>query len=73
MLGADRGSFKDPAGRVYRVTQDTGEASIVRGLNPSAAGIVGNLLAEPFFQDLVDGGQVVATRLLQPNSPALGT
>ena len=27
------------------------------------------LLAEPFFHDLVDGGQVVATRLLHPELP----
>ena len=69
MLGADGGSFKDPAGQVYRVKQDTGEASIVRGLNPSAAEKMGKLLAEPFFHDLVDGGQVVATRLLHPELP----
>ena len=70
VLRADGGSFKDPAGRVYRVGRDTGEASVVRGLNPSAAGIVEKLLAEPFFQDLVDGGQVVATRLLHPEHPS---
>ena len=69
VLRADGGSFKDPAGQVYRVMQDTGEAGIVRGLNPSAAGIMGKLLAEPFFHDLVDGGQVVATRLLHPELP----
>ena len=69
MLRADGGSFKDPAGQLYRVMRDTGEASIIRGLNPSAAGITGHLFAEPFFQDLVDGGQVVATRLLQPELP----
>ena len=69
VLRADGGSFKDPAGQVYRVMQDTGVVSIVRGLNPSAAGIMGKLLAEPFFQDLVDGGQVVATRLLHPELP----
>ncbi len=68
-LKADNGSFKDPAGQVYRVMRDAGEASIVRGLNQSAAGIMEKLLAEPFFQDLVDGGQVVATRLLQPELP----
>ncbi len=68
-LKADNGSFKDPAGQVYRVMRDAGEASIVRGLNQSAAGIMEKLLAEPFFQDLVDGGQVVATRLLHPELP----
>ena len=69
VLKADGGSFKDPAGRVYWVLRDTGEASVVRGLNSSAAGIMEKLLAEPFFQELVDGGQVVATRLLHPELP----
>ena len=69
VLRADGGSFKDPAGQVYRVSRDAGEASIVRGLNPSAAGIMGKLLAEPFFQELVDGGQVVVTRLLHQEHP----
>ena len=68
-LSADGGSFKDPAGRVYRVVRDTGEASVVRGLNPSAAGTMEKLLAERFFQELADGGQVVATRLLRPELP----
>ncbi len=30
---------------------------------------MGKLLAEPFFQELVDGGQVVATRLLHQEHP----
>ena len=36
VLRADGGSFKDPAGQVYRIVRDAGKASIVRGLNPSA-------------------------------------
>ncbi len=68
-LRADSGSFKDPAGRVYRVVRDTGDERIVRGLNQSAAAIMERLLVESFFKELVDGSQVVATRLLHPELP----
>ncbi len=66
---ADGGSFKDPAGRVYRVVGDTGDERIVRGLNRSAAGIVEKLLAEPFFRELAAAGRVVPTRFIEPESP----
>ena len=68
-LAADGGSFKDPAGRVYRIVGATGDGRIARGLNQSAAGTLAKLLAEPFFRELTAGGQVVTTRLLDPESP----
>ncbi len=68
-LRADGGSFKDPAGRVYRVVLGNGDERIVRGLNHTAAGIMEKLLAEPFFGDLVANGRMVTTKLLDPESP----
>ena len=65
----DGGSFKDPGGRVYRVVRDTGDEHIVRGLSQSAARTMGKLLAEPFFRELTASGEVVTTRLLDPESP----
>ena len=65
----DGGSFKDPGGRVYRVVRDTGDERIVRGLSQSAARTMGKLLAEPFFRELTASGEVVTTRLLDPESP----
>ena len=63
-LSADPGSFKDPAGRVYRFSGDAGDERIVRGLSRAAGAIAVELLAEPFFAELVAGGQVVKTTLL---------
>ncbi len=60
----DAGSFKDPAGRVYRVSGESGCERIVRGLNRDAASTIRRLLAEPFFRELIADGSVVATRLL---------
>lgn len=65
----DGGSFKDPDGRVYRVVREAGDERIVRGLNRTAAGTMEKLLAEPFFRELAAAGEVVATRLLDPESP----
>ena len=65
-LRSDSGSFKDPAGRVYRVSSEAGDARILRGLDQATAATLGKLLSEPFFAALVAGGQVVPTRPLAP-------
>ncbi len=63
-LSADGGSFKDPAGQVYRISGETGGARVVRGLSDAAAAEMRNLLAEPFFQQLMADGHVVKTAML---------
>ena len=68
-LRTDGGSFKDPAGRVYRVVLDTRDERILRGLNHAATRIIEKLIAEPFFEELVASGQVVTTKLLDPEAP----
>ena len=68
-LDADPGSFKDPAGRVYRLGADAGAVRIVRGLNRPAAATLERLLAEPFFRELVATGQVVRTALPDQEDP----
>ena len=50
MLIADGGSFKDPAGRVYRVSEGADGGRVLRGLNDAHAAIMERLLCEPFFQ-----------------------
>ena len=67
---ADTGSFRDPAGRVYRVCGEVGEARILRGLNHRAAAMLRRLIAEPFFRALVADGRVVKTVLLSSEDPA---
>lgn len=67
-LRPDDGSFRDPSGRVYRVLGERGEA-VVRGLRRDAAERMAKLLAEPFFRELVDGGHVVETTLLDAGDP----
>ena len=61
-LRSDGGSFKDPAGRVYRVLSEAGAERIIRGLDQVAAATLEKLLGESFFEALVAGGQVVPTR-----------
>ncbi len=68
-LRSDGGSFKDSAGRVYRVCSEAGDERILRGLDQAAAATLEKLLSEPFFAALVAGGQVVPTRLLDRASP----
>lgn len=70
MLSADGGSFKDPAGRVYRVSEGEGGDRILRGLDETSAANMERLLAEPFFQRLVAYGHVVETKLLEPEDAA---
>ena len=55
-LAADPGSFKDPAGRVYRAGE-----RVLRGLDEEAAAIVADLLRSPFYQRLVADGDVVGS------------
>ncbi len=64
MPSADRGSFKDPVGRVYRVTRGSDDERILRGLNQTAAADMERLLAEPFFRELVVNGHVVETAMV---------
>lgn len=53
-VAADPGSFKDPAGRVYRAGE-----RVLRGLDQDAAAVVAELLRSPFYQRLVAAGDVV--------------
>ena len=71
MLSVDGGSFKDPSGRVYRLDEPGGNR-FVRGVTAEAAATVERLLSEPFFQRLVDGGDVVKTAVLPRDDPAAG-
>ncbi len=68
-LSADGGSFKDPAGRVYRLATEAGESRILRGLNDAAATTMARLLSEPFFRRLVADRDVVKTMLLDDADP----
>ncbi len=70
MLSADGGSFKDPAGRVYRIAAEAGKSRIVRGLNDAAAATMAALLSEPFFRRLAADGDVARTTLLGSDDPA---
>ena len=70
MLNAAGGSFKDPAGRVYRVADGAGEIRILRGLNGDAAATLEKLLAEPFFRSLAAAGDVAPTTLLDDQDTA---
>ena len=51
-LVADTGSFKEPAGRVYRIGRTAGGHRILRGLNQTAATVMAKLLAMPFFKEI---------------------
>ena len=68
-LVADTGSFKDPAGRVYRIGRTAGGHRILRGLNQTAATVMAKLLAMPFFSELRAEGHIVNTALLAPTDP----
>lgn len=70
LLRADGGSFKDPAGRVYRIDPGTPDERVVRALNQPAADLLERLRAEPFFAELVAGGRVVAAEPVDPKSEA---
>ncbi len=74
VLSSDTGSFKDPSGRVYRVSGQSGDVRILRGLSLSADAVMRKLLTEPFFQELVSGGDVVDSVFVgQDDSDALTT
>lgn len=55
-IAAVPGSFKDPAGRVYRAG-----GRVLRGLDEEAAAVVADLLCAPFYQRLVAAGDVVGS------------
>lgn len=69
MLSADKGSFKDPSGRVYWVEDGAGRRRVVRGLTAATTAIVERLLAEPFFRRLLANGEVANSRVLRPDDP----
>ena len=71
MLRADGGSFRDPSGRVYLFEDEAGGRRVVRGLSAATASTVDRLLSEPFFKQLVAGGDVVETHLVRTEDPAL--
>ena len=66
-LTADAGSFRDPSGRVYVFKDSAGEQRVVRGLTAASAANVERLLAEPFFQQMRDDGDVAHTRFASPD------
>ena len=55
-VAPDPGSFKDPAGMVYRAGD-----RVLRGLDQHAAAVVADLLCSPFYQRLVADGDVVGS------------
>ena len=55
-VAPDPGSFKDPAGKVYRAG-----GRVLRGLDGNAAAVVADLLRSPFYQRLVADGDVVGS------------
>lgn len=61
-LGADGGSFRDPAARVYL----SADGRVFRGLGKEAASHFEALLSEPFFKRWVDDGKVVRTSPAPP-------
>jgi len=61
MITPDPGSFKDPSGRVYRVTDDNNVTHILRGLDANAGAVATKLLAAPFFQTWIRKQSIVAT------------
>ena len=67
MLTADGGSFRDPSGRVYVFEDSGGERRVVRGLTAASATTVEKLLAETFFQQMHDDGDVAHTRFASPD------
>ena len=67
MLTADGGSFRDPSGRVYVFEDSGGEPRVVRGLTAVSAATVEKLLAETFFQQMHDDGDVAHTRFASPD------
>ena len=69
MLIAEGGSFKDPAGRVYRVSEGADAGHIVRGLDDASAAAMERLLREPFFRRFAADGDVVETTLLALEDP----
>lgn len=64
-ISADGGSFKDPAGCIYRISGKPGGLKIVRGLNHAAGETMEKILAEPFFRQLIAAGHVVKTERLR--------
>ena len=69
LLAADGGSFKDPSGRVYVLTDRAGDRRVVRGLTAASAVRLERLLGESFFQQMRDDGDVAHTRLSSPDDP----
>ena len=68
-LSADGGSFKDPSGRVYSVLDEVGGRRVLRGLTGESAATIEVLLSEPFFQRMVEDGDVVGTAFLPYKDP----
>ena len=65
---ADRGSFRDPSGRVYHL-DGLGAHRVVRGLSATAASTTERLLSESFIQRLIANGDMVKTTLLPHDDP----
>ena len=62
LTGADGGSFRDPAARVYV----SGDGRVFRGLGKEAASYLETLLSEPFFKQWMETGKVVRTSPAPP-------
>ena len=62
-LTPDTGSFRDPSGQVY-----VHDRKVLRGLNAEAARSLNQLILLDFFQQAVQDGNVIATRI-SPTPP----
>jgi 2-polyprenyl-3-methyl-5-hydroxy-6-metoxy-1,4-benzoquinol methylase len=65
-LGANSGSFRDPANQVYEVQPKNrnGKLRILRGISDDALKIYQQLSVEAFFRKAMDAGHIVQSELL---------
>lgn len=59
---ADRGSFRDPAGCVFRINEQ-----IYRYIPEDKAPGIGNMLQSPWFRNLVTSGMVIPSAVVDPD------
>ena len=69
---ANPGSFRDPTSRVYEVDAggSGGGPRILRGLDAKSLKDFNALSAEKFFQEALDRGDIVGTKLQEPSDDA---
>lgn len=64
------GSFRDPTSRVYTVAENGTGVRILRGLDAETKRNFENLVAEPFYNRLLNENRVVESRLLDVDNDA---